>query len=206
MKDTLRDKIVYAYWSLVPYEYRPREVWYKFKCWAWKRYTTVKPRYLPHTWTDRCALMPHMMFEILCEFVENECGEDGHIEWYGEHGHRMVEAYSRDTLLGSLTNHNTYVMEEMLELVHWWKEIYNKEYQEVSDLIWAEANKHAAIEDFQEIEGTEMYTWDPIYKTEEDKEIHNRCLKALNKLDKLFEEDLNERLHRIIPLIPSMWT
>ena len=78
----------YAYWHTVPYDWRPGQIWCRLKCWAWKRYTTVKPRYLDHTWCDRCDLLPHMMFEILCDFVEKECSP-GCVEWYGEHGHKL---------------------------------------------------------------------------------------------------------------------
>lgn len=46
--------------------------WYQFKCWAWKRYTTIKPRYLPHTWIDKDELIIHVVFEVLSEFFEGE--------------------------------------------------------------------------------------------------------------------------------------
>ena len=70
MKDLIPDWIRYKYYDLVPYEYRPRQIWYVFKCWDWNRYTTVKPRYLGHTWTDRDNLLLHMSFEILSNYVE----------------------------------------------------------------------------------------------------------------------------------------
>lgn len=38
----LLTKIQYFYWDLIPYEYRPGELWYKFTCWLWKRYRTNK--------------------------------------------------------------------------------------------------------------------------------------------------------------------
>ena len=190
MKDTLADKIRSAYWGIIPYEWRPHHVWYRFKCWSWRRYSTVKPRYLSHTWCDRSELMPHMMFEILCNFIEKECSP-GHIEWYGEHGHKVGDKYA---------------MDEMLELVDWWKNVYNKEYREVADMLWRECEKHPSIQDFHPIEDSDNYLWDPTFETEEDEEIHDKCLKAANKLDRMMAKALEDRLYRIIPLLPSMWT
>lgn len=68
------DKLRNFYWRLIPYDWRPGQLLYRMKCFFFKRYTTVKPRYLPHTWCDRTAVLPHMMFEILSQFLEKECG------------------------------------------------------------------------------------------------------------------------------------
>lgn len=46
--------------------------WYKFKCWAFHRYSTVKPRGLGHGWVDRDVLMLHVIFEVLSKYVEEE--------------------------------------------------------------------------------------------------------------------------------------
>ena len=70
---SLRD----IYWRLVPYDWRPSQIWYRFKCWAWHRYTTVHPRTLPwHTFTDRDKVLLHCCFEILSQFVEREMPAD----------------------------------------------------------------------------------------------------------------------------------
>lgn len=45
---------------------------YKTKCFLWHRYSTVKPRWLPHTWVDRDYLLLYTGFEILCRFFEDE--------------------------------------------------------------------------------------------------------------------------------------
>jgi len=76
----LFEKIESCYWRVVPYEWRPGQIWYCFKCWAWHRYTTVKPRKLGHTWSDKTHLIPHVLFEMLCDFVEKEL-RDGHVDW-----------------------------------------------------------------------------------------------------------------------------
>lgn len=71
--ETWVDRIKYFYWDWVPYDYRPLELWYRFKCFAWHRYTTVKPRAMGHTFMDRCVLLPHLIFEVLCNYFEREC-------------------------------------------------------------------------------------------------------------------------------------
>ena len=74
--NTVWDKAYSLYLDVVPYDYRPKNLWYTFKCWAWKRHTTIKPRTLDHKWCDKVELLPHMVFEILCRFVEDELGPE----------------------------------------------------------------------------------------------------------------------------------
>jgi len=89
------------YWKVVPYRWRPSEVWYRFTCWAWRRYTTVHPRTMPwHTWTDRDFLLPHVMFELLVRFVEEEKPEE-HFE--------IKDSANRE------------LWEKLFATYHWWK-------------------------------------------------------------------------------------
>lgn len=106
MLNDLWETIRYRYWSLVPYDYRPGQLWYRLKCWAWHRYTTVHPRTLNyHGWCDRDVLLLHCCFEILCRFLEDECGTDGVIDWDFDEEHKQA-------------------MAGMRELYRWWKEDY----------------------------------------------------------------------------------
>ena len=178
--------IKHLYWKIIR---RPGEIWYKFKCF-FKRYTTIKPRYLDHTWHDRSYLLPHMAFEILSQFIEKECSP-GYIEWYGEYGHKINDKYVRD---------------EMQDLYDWWHQVYNKEYHEVSKMLWAEAEKHEPHPYWVPIEGLDLYEWDPQFKTEEDAQLYRQGLNALNKLDRRMDQDLQERLHRLVDIIPYLWT
>lgn len=120
------DKICLFYWGMVPYDYRPGQIWYRFKCWLWKRYSTIKPRYLPHTWCDRVELLPHMMFEVLSQFIEKECSP-GMVDWQ-KSGHSVI-------VDGKEVN----VRDEMQDLYDWWHQIYNKEYPERMKQIYAES-------------------------------------------------------------------
>ncbi len=204
-QETLVERIKYKYWGIVPYNWRPGQMWYRFTCWGWKRYTTVKPRYLTHTWSDRTELLPHMMFEILSDFVENECSP-GIVEWYGEFGNKI-----------EVNGKEVYARDEMQELYDWWHEIYRKEYKEVNEMLWAEAHKHSPIDWDEEIEPDDeahevfpnakvLYEWKQEFKTEEDDEIYTRCLNGLNKLEKMQDEELEENMQRLVKLRMYLWT
>lgn len=45
---------------------------YWLKCAVWYRYNVVKCRRLPPTWCDRDALMLHVAFQLLTDFIERE--------------------------------------------------------------------------------------------------------------------------------------
>lgn len=73
-------------------KWRIGNIWYNFTCWAWHRYTIVKPRWLAHTYTDTCDLIPHTMFELLCQFIEDEKPFDRHDwGWCKEHADAKAE-------------------------------------------------------------------------------------------------------------------
>ena len=65
-----------------------RRLWYKLKCWAWHRYNTIKPRYMPHTWMDRDSLLEGCVFEVLSKFLEDECSP-GCVDWYHEYATKV---------------------------------------------------------------------------------------------------------------------
>lgn len=197
------DGVQSAYWSIVPYGYRPGQVWYKLKCWAWHRYTVIKPRYLPYTWCDRVTVLPHVMFEVLSRFVEEECSP-GHIDWEGS-GHTVE-------VNGVVKN----VRMEMQDLYDWWHQVYQKEYDEVEDILWAEANRHppddkqfipvnAADEEVGE-DDADFFRWEQNFATPEDEEVYRICVMGVNKLERLRSDDLQERMHRLVNLMPYLWT
>jgi hypothetical protein len=194
MKDTWTDKIKNYYWQLWPYNWRPLQVWYRLKCLMWHRYTTTRSRYHGHTWVDKTELVPHAMFELLSKFIEQECSP-GHVEWYGEWGHKIT-----------VDGEKKYVRDEMQELYDWWHTVWNKEYQEVDDMLWAEARKHSPIPT-----GVPWYrdltVWEPTFATLEDGGIYKRCIRGINKLEhKMKREALEARLHRLVNIIPYLWT
>jgi hypothetical protein len=197
------EKLQDIYWNIVPYDYRPSQLWYKLKCIVWKRYTTVKSRYLSHQWHDRCTVLPHTMFEILSQFIEKECSP-GHVEWYGEYGHKII-----------VNGEEKYVRDEMQELYDWWHNVYNKEYDVINDKIWEEVhkcdpigNKFSDWTDKMLNESGEIYAyrWSPKYETKEKEAMHFMLMKALNDLEISQHEDLQDKMHRLVNIQPYMWT
>lgn len=213
MKDTAWDKIRYFYWAHWSYDWRPGQIWYRLKCFLWKRYSTVKPRYLPHTWCDRMELLPHTMFEILSDFIEGECSP-GHVEWHGEYGHKI-----------KVDGEEKYVRDEMQDLYDWWHVVYHKIYPEVSELLWEAARKHEMISDFRDIEEKDFNEeedewmkveglgniractiWDPQWENDDDKVMWRCYMDALNKLERMCDADLTDKMHRLVNIMPYLWT
>lgn len=179
--------------------WHPRELWYQIKCRVWYRYNTVRARELPFTWQDRSHLLPHIMFEILGQFIEGECSP-GHIEWYGEYGHKIFVA-----------GVEKYVRDEMQELWDWWREDYLKGYPAKEDALMDEIHKldeEFLIDHFRMGEGEDEghCFFDPQYKTEEAGERVNELFREYSRLEKEAEEELGKRLHRLIDIRESMWT
>lgn len=208
-------KIKYAYWKVVPHRLRPGELWYRFKCWIWHRYTTVKPRGLPHTWYDRSGLMPRMIFEILSQFIEGECGEDCHIDWYypnddGTLGHQVE-------VDGKRVN----VLDEMKDIYDWWHNDYLVNYDHIHDEWHAHRKLHVHdvftkiteqetkdwVKEFDpEVDEEELEEWDTQYSSPEAEVENKRIFKEANDRKDAYEKELNSRMHRIINIIPYMWT
>jgi len=178
------------YWKILPYDWRPGRVWYRIKCFCWHRYTTVKSRYLDHTWHDRCAILPETMFEILSQFIERECEPEERIEWYGEYSHKIGDKYVRD---------------EMQELYDWWHQVYNKLYPGLCDRLWERAFKHSPIRDWVDI-GNDYTEYKPEWATEKDEQIYKLYLDEIKELEGRMNQELKDNLHRIIEIMPYLWT
>jgi hypothetical protein len=210
------EKIRYAYWSIVPHRLRPGQLWYRFKCWAWHRHTTVKPRGLPHTWYDRSGLMPHMIFEILSQFIEGECGEDCHVDWYYE--------YDEDGVIGhqvEVGGEKVNVRDEMQDLYDWWHTDYLKNIDKIHDE-WHEHRKLHVYDVFTRVtdpvtldwvtevdpnaDAEELEEWGTQYSSPEAEVENERLFKEANDLEERYRVELNSRLHRVINIIPYMWT
>jgi len=170
---------------MIPYDWRPGQLWYKLKCF-FIRYTTIKPRYLKHTWCDRCELLSHMIFEIFSDFIENECSP-GIVDW-------------SDVKIG-----DKFIRDEMQELYDWWHNVYNKYYLNEYNHIWAEIKKHMPVRDWVDFDG-DMVEYKPVWKTKEDEEIYKNGFNKISKLEDKMAKELKQNLHRIIELRPYLWT
>lgn len=117
-----------VYYRILPYDYRPGQLWYKTKCFCWHRYSTVRPKGLGHTWCDRDHLLVETMFQILSDFVEQECVESI-VSWYDdEWGHKI-----------KVNGVDVFVIDEMLALYNWWHLKYKKAYKEIEEGWWDKA-------------------------------------------------------------------
>jgi len=134
------------------------------------------------------------MFEILSQFVEQECSL-AHVEWYGEYGVKTT-----------VNGEEKYVRDEMQDLYDWWHQVWNQEYGQVSDILWKEAKRHSPHVEWIPIEDTDLYEWNPQFAVEKDAQCYHKCLDALNKLEAIMEKKLQKQLHRLINIIPYMWT
>lgn len=103
------EKIQRKYWKIIPHRFRPGELWYQLKCFVWYRYTTVKPQYLGHSWCDRTELLPHMMFQILSDFIIKENG--------GIDFNKSIVDWEYDEIHRNAKN-------DMIKLYKWWHEQY----------------------------------------------------------------------------------
>lgn len=147
--NSIWDWIKHKYWNIISYDYRPFQLYYRIKCFLWHRYTTIKPRTLKyHTWCDRCTLLPHIMFEILSQYIEREAEN---IEWYGEYGHKI-----------NVDGKEVFVRDEMQFLYDWWHKIYLGEYPNQTEETWKNLSKSKP--EFY-IDANNM--WNPKFSTEE---------------------------------------
>lgn len=190
----------HKYFDLIPYDWRPGRLFYRAKCFCWHRYTTVKCRYLPYTWVDRCQLLPHTMFEILSQFIEKECSP-GHVDWEGS-GHVVV-------VNGEAKN----VRQEMQDIYDWWH-VGRLDYEGAEEVLWKEIEAHPARrefiplgKDFKECEEKDacVYEWVSEFEREEDEQVNKRCFLALSKLEKMYDEKLQEMMVRLVKVSPYMW-
>ena len=175
-------------------KWHPQEVWYRLKCWVWHRYSTICPRYLDHTWIDRTELLPHAMFEILSDFVENECSP-GHIEWYGEGAHTI-----------EVNGEERYVRDELQEIYEWWHVTFQKEYPKKEDELWKEAKHFTPTKEFHPTENEHLVEWRFEWDNPEAEETYNRIMSELQELENQAKKEMNDYMHRLVNVRGSLWT
>jgi hypothetical protein len=133
------------------------------------------------------------MFEILSQFIERENPYPQ--KEYSEH---MID----------VDGENKLVADEMRDLYDWWNNVYQTEYQAVRDILYREADsvecKHSDEE--IEVDGRVLYEWKQDFPTGQDREIYQRCLFAYSKCERQQRADLTARMHRLVNLMPYMWT
>jgi len=186
--NSIWDWIQHKYWDIIPYDYRPSRIYYRLKCFLWHRYTTIKPRTLKyHTWCDRCVLIPHMMFEILSQYVEREADN---IEWYGEYGHKI-----------KVNDEEVFVRDEMQFLYDWWHKTYLGEYPNKNNEIWK--NLDDVMPEYY-FDANNM--WNPQFSTEENATLYHNGMNQLHELESNTEKQLEEMMIRLVKITPCLWS
>ena len=195
----IKNRTQNRYYDIVPYEWRPSQIFSSLKDNLWHKHTTVKPRSLGNNWCDIDHLMSHTMFELLSRFIEDECSP-GHVRWYGEGGFDKFDFNGK----------HKYIMDELLDLYYWWNFVYLKEYKEVEEILWKEIDKNQPD---QLVVKTKIgYLYNPTWFNKRQDEIKDKltiykiCFKAMNKLEIRMEKDLNDRMKRLVDVRRVMWT
>lgn len=201
---TIWDKILYKYWDILPYDYRPGQIKYRIKCYLFKRYSTVKPRYLDHQWVDRSHLLPHVMFEVLSKFVEDELKykkEDfpGIVDWYS--GHAKIKVDSGDKL----------VIDEMIDLYEWWHSVQDYEpyakWHKWRELHTTKEDRIDRVASVDEYGDPLTYHWDgPDWDSEENKLEGDRLFDEAKQAERHLEYKLTQNMIRLVKLRQWMWT
>jgi hypothetical protein len=190
-------RIKYKYWDLWPYDLRPGVMWYNLKCWAWHRYSTIHCSQLPHTWCDRNTLLLHASFQILTDFIDKECSP-GHVQWYGDCPHQVE-------VNGVVEN----VMDEMLELYHWWNTVYLKEYPKMMDDFWEVASecgpemKCVPYDDMPDHVAGQLVSE---FDNDEQRDAYKSVMKSINDTERVMDEKSEEMLKRLAAIRLWMWT
>ena len=171
------------------------DLWYRFKCWAWHRYSTVRPRYLGHTWVDRCELLPHVIFEIISDFVENECSP-GHIEWYSENSHKVT-----------VNGKEKFVRDELQDIYNWWHKKMHGSYPALEDELLEKMAMCSSDRELHAIPGNpRLMEW----RQEWDDPERESDYKSLSEQYREFEDRVDreklEYMHRAVNCYRSLWT
>ena len=159
---------------------RLHDALYWLKCWLWRRYNRITVKTLPVTWTDRCEFLPHVMFQVLADFVERE-KIDEVVNWNSDSEHAAARA-------------------KMDELLIWWRE----EYLPFDEMEGYDAVKGDDPLRFKEViasgSGVKCYRLPPATKEQEAffAEVH-RKEEAMNAA-------LASRMKELVDLRPWLWT
>lgn len=182
----------FIFWS------KGRNIFYRIKCFLFKRYTTVKSRHLDHTYTDPCVILPFTMFEILEQFVEDDV-KYGIADWY--YPDNLKEVMFR----GKKEN----ARDVMDDLVYWWNNFYLKWWdQKLPEQIacWEIIHNCGTQDYFRPWnDSPKLVEWVKDYKSKELENLERRMFDDLWKLDEKIDKELIANMKTIVELTPYLW-
>ena len=192
------EKIEDWYYTLVPYEFRPKNLFYNFKCWAWYRYRTIKPRTLPgQGWVDRDHLLYHSMFEILSQFIEKELKGYREEDW----DYYYIEQEDRLIQFGPTLKDPYYIM----DYLNRWFKFYLEKEEKLGDAWHNFCMEHQSHENTP-IEGSDFLNFNFVWDSPENEAIGKTLFKRYCKKSEVLHKELEENLILLVRIKDFMWT
>ena len=170
-------------------------------------HNVIKMKALPRRWTDRCEVLIHAPFQVLCDFVEHE--HPFEIETcdvkslYAAVEERHKSRLKSDPDYQSTSDRiaESYRCERTcVELYEWYQRYlktpyrgwnYPEEYTPEFELLkWTEFAPHLMVkaEHLAEADG------------------NSQCFNVMYHLEKLIDDEINEKLHQLISIRVWLWT
>ena len=162
---------------------RLKDLYYKLRAY-WYRYTTIKSRYLPHTWRDKDEILEMTAFEILQRFIEDESYL---VKW--------------DDVSCKLDGNTVNVMEEWQKILAWFDRYRSFEGNEP-----IHHAKPPQIK-FQKIDDTcNISTMRFIFEDDNHKEEWHKAIEEQQEFEERITNEMTENLIKIVKLRKYMWS
>lgn len=173
------------------------DVWYRLKCKYWHKYNQITCSALEPTYTDRCELIRHSMFQVLTDFLEKEDPFKYHIKF----------TFTAEQEQENENNWVTHMKEQsetflsMLKIYNWYWDIYAPHIQD-------------SVKAHDKAKNITCETWHHGHAclSTDDEVLSFRCHYCSEYWDSHhnYEEELNklvlEKMKELVELSPCMWT
>lgn len=163
--------------------FRLKDLYYKLRAY-WYRYTTIKSRYLPHTWRDKDEILEMTAFEILQRFIEEESDI---INW--------------DYVTCKIDGKTVNVMEEWRSILNWFERYRSFQDNEPIHKVKAPDIKFETIGDTCNIS-----TMHFVFEDDDHKEEWHRAIEEQQEFEERIENEMTENLIKIVKLRKYMWS
>lgn len=126
------------------------------------------------------------MFEVLSKFIEEECSP-GPVDWYDPGWNHKVKVNGVER----------YVMDEMKALYTWWNKKYLKSYPEFIDSLYELISDNPI-----KFIPTDDFNYSSMEFNQDDLKIYD----FITRVEERIQEDLEEKMIRLIKIRRSLWT
>jgi hypothetical protein len=178
--------------NFLPYEYRPYQIYFRFKIWLLKPEKVV-PRTI-QGYHDKGEKTVHCVMELLCQFIEEECGGSpsgtNFVEWY-ENGPTYI------------WNGNKWYVRDIYQYVYdWFNKVYLVKYEQECKKLSELRENHCTIDCSESAPYFMTYEWD----SEENREKAYVLMTRYSNKAKRLEDEFENMCCLIIKLRAYMWT